>query len=65
MEYKFEDADGKEYQVVNCWNCQAELKFHLEDGERRVHGVCLKCGKQFEVYVVSKKERQKIEKKQK
>lgn len=64
MEYKFVEENGKEYQVVNCWKCNAELKFHLEDGERRIHGACLKCGHSFEVIIVSKKEKEKILKKQ-
>lgn len=51
MEQKFVEENGKTYLVLNCPHCGSELKFHLEDRERRVHCACAKCGSYLEVPV--------------
>ena len=49
--YKVIEENGVKYTVINCSKCGQELRFKMTNEKRRIHGVCSKCMREFEVEV--------------
>ena len=48
---RIETIDGVKYQIMECPKCKSELRFKMHEERRRVHFMCIKCGKEMVVEV--------------